>query len=485
MTRRLTLALILAVGIALTAPAPLSAQSAEPPAARVHVVQRGETLFSIARRYGLTVDAVTHANGLPDPRAIYAGQRLAIPGEGAEIDRAATAPYVVQAGDTLSAVARRHRTTWQALVQLNGMLSPDVLHVGQVIQVPAQGATRLEEMTLESESGIHVVRPGETLFRLALRYGVSPWTLAEKSNLSNPALIHRGQMLSIPGEGSTALPDPFVAVDVRPLPVVQGNTVVVAVRTAKPVALEGRLFDRPLRFGEQNGVRYGLTGVHVFTEPGLYDLRLTATDADGQTTEITADVVVEAGRFGYERIDVSGSLLDPDIVAAEKKRLDAVRQTFSPERRWQDTFGKPCAGNVSSYFGSHRSYNGSPYTSYHSGVDFRAPGGTPVYAPAGATVVLAEPLTVRGNAVILDHGWGVLTGYWHLSSMAVEVGQQIAPGDVIGRVGNTGLSTGAHLHWETWVGGVSVDGTQWWESFYPWPPAESSETARLQHLHEN
>ncbi len=475
MTRRSMIALVLVATLALTSLGFAPTQSAEPP--HVHVVERGETLQTIAQRYGLTVDAVTHANGLPNPRSIYVGQRLTIPGERNEVDREATAPYVVQAGDTLNALARRYHTTWRALAQLNGMLSPNAIHVGQVIRVPERDLN-----SAETKSGIHLVRPGDTLFRLASRYGITPWALAKRSHIANPALIYVGQLLSVPQGEERSLPDPFLAVDVRPLPVVQGKTIVVTVRTTKPVTLEGQLFDQPLRFGEQDGVYYGLMGVHVFTEPGLYELTITATDGDAQTTEITADVVVEDKRFGYERIDVSASLLDPNIVAMEKERLDAVRYTFSPERRWDTTFGKPCAGNVSSYFGSRRSYNGSPYTSYHSGVDFRAPGGTPVYAPASATVSLVEPLTVRGNAIVLDHGWGVLTGYWHLSSMAVEVGQKVEQGEIIGHVGNTGLSTGAHLHWETWVGGISVDGTQWWDSFYPWPTSKDDQPHGLQQL---
>ena len=95
-----------------------------------------------------------------------------------------------------------------------------------------------------------------------------------------------------------------------------------------------------------------------------------------------------------------------------------------------------------------------------------------MYAPAAGTIVLAEPLTVRGNVVFIDHGWGLLTGYWHLSTIETEVGQQVAPGDLIGRVGNTGLSTGAHMHWEMWVGGISVDGLQWLDEFYPWSESE-------------
>jgi murein DD-endopeptidase MepM/ murein hydrolase activator NlpD len=88
---------------------------------------------------------------------------------------------------------------------------------------------------------------------------------------------------------------------------------------------------------------------------------------------------------------------------------------------------------------------------------------------------MAEQLTLRGNAVVLDHGWGVLTGYWHLSAIEVQVGQKVAQGDLIARIGSTGLSTGAHLHWEMWVGGVNVNPLQWLEPFYPWPdPADAS-----------
>jgi murein DD-endopeptidase MepM/ murein hydrolase activator NlpD len=82
---------------------------------------------------------------------------------------------------------------------------------------------------------------------------------------------------------------------------------------------------------------------------------------------------------------------------------------------------------------------------------------------------------VRGNALVLDHGWGMLTGYWHLSTIEVHVGQRVSQGDLIARIGNTGLSTGAHLHWEMWVGGVNVDPLEWLEPFYPW--ADSPEAS--------
>ena len=75
--------------------------------------------------------------------------------------------------------------------------------------------------------------------------------------------------------------------------------------------------------------------------------------------------------------------------------------------------------------------------------------------------MLAERLTVRGNAVIIDHGWGVHTGFYHLSEINVVVGQQVQMGALVGRVGNTGLSTGAHLHWDMRIRGINVDPYEW------------------------
>ena len=80
--------------------------------------------------------------------------------------------------------------------------------------------------------------------------------------------------------------------------------------------------------------------------------------------------------------------------------------------------------------------------------------------PAAGLVAMAEPLNVRGNAVVIDHGRGIFTGYWDLSEIKVTVGQELRTGDLIGLVGTTGLSTGAHLHWELRIYGIAVDPMQ-------------------------
>jgi murein DD-endopeptidase MepM/ murein hydrolase activator NlpD len=141
----------------------------------------------------------------------------------------------------------------------------------------------------------------------------------------------------------------------------------------------------------------------------------------------------------------------------------------TPQPQWQGSFWYPVSPdvlNITSYFGTRRTYNHSEALSFHAGVDFGG-AGQPIFAPAGGTVVLAEPLTVRGHAVLIDHGLGLYSGYWHQSQIAVRVGQRVQPGDLIGYIGDTGLVTGPHLHWELRLNGLALDPLQWVQESIP------------------
>jgi murein DD-endopeptidase MepM/ murein hydrolase activator NlpD len=163
-------------------------------------------------------------------------------------------------------------------------------------------------------------------------------------------------------------------------------------------------------------------------------------------------------------------LLDPALVQAEREKVNAVFAGVGESRLWDGIFAFPLSGDLrtTAPFGQRRSYGGGPVTSYHTGHDYGADAGTPILAPISGTVALAEPLQVRGNVVILDHGLGVYSAFWHLSRIDVQAGQPVGQGEVVGLVGNTGLSTGPHLHWEMRVLGVPVDPIQWTRQ--PFPP---------------
>ena len=111
---------------------------------------------------------------------------------------------------------------------------------------------------------------------------------------------------------------------------------------------------------------------------------------------------------------------------------------------------------ISSPFGVRRFINGK-YTGFHKGVDFAAPVGTPVYAVLSGKVVLARFLTLTGNTVIIDHGWGLMTLYAHLSKIEVKEGQFVKQGTEIGKVGSTGRSTGPHLHFGVYIHDIAVE----------------------------
>jgi murein DD-endopeptidase MepM/ murein hydrolase activator NlpD len=158
------------------------------------------------------------------------------------------------------------------------------------------------------------------------------------------------------------------------------------------------------------------------------------------------------------------ALLEPARVEQETAMLRAAYGGFTPLRLWDGGFTRPSPAEISDVYGSRRSYQGGPTTGSHAGVDFGAVTGVPVLAAADGRVVLAQMMPVRGNMVILDHGAGVYTGYCHLASFSVEVGQDVRAGERIAATGATGLATGPHLHWEVVAGGMHVDGLRWLRS---------------------
>lgn len=203
-------------------------------------------------------------------------------------------------------------------------------------------------------------------------------------------------------------------------------------------------------------------GVHVLTSPGKYPLRVCLPSGPCQIKElpvIKKAYPVERIRFPAEKL----ALIRPEIVKEEREIVYRAYSKFSGKPLWFFPFSPPLEGElqITSHFGTLRAYGFSPPSDFHAGVDFRAEEGTPVYAPAPGRVVLARELVLRGKMVILDHGVGVMSGFLHLSEIKVTEGKEVGKGEMIGKVGNSGLSTAPHLHWEVRVNGVAVNPFTW------------------------
>ena len=208
--RRLQLLIVILFALASLAPSgqPALAQGGQ------HVVSPGETLFRIALRYGVSVDALASANGIYNTARIYAGQVLVIPtGNPAPVPAVAAAVpaaapgdglYTVQPGDTLNRIAQRFGMSVQGLMALNGIYDPNRILVGQQLRIsgaaPAVPAAPAAPAPAPAPGGerTHVVQRGEGLAQIGRQYGISWPTLAAYNGLANPNLIYAGMVLRIP-----------------------------------------------------------------------------------------------------------------------------------------------------------------------------------------------------------------------------------------------------------------------------------------------
>jgi hypothetical protein len=269
-----------------------------------------------------------------------------------------------------------------------------------------------------------------------------------------------------------------LSIEVTPTELVPAQAGMVYVSGRHPLNVSVQLDHQPLDvFWTGDG--YAALFAFGHEEPsGEHPMTVEAVDpvsGERQTYETT--ITVDEFSFTREYVQVPYSLIplfDPELNQAETDQLAAIFANVTYPEKWEWPYMLPVPGGIiTSRFGNDRSYNGGQWHSYHTGVDFRRASGEPVQATAGGTVVFADYLEVRGNAVVIDHGHGVFSLYAHLSEPQVAPGDIVQQGQTIGLAGATGRSGGPHLHFEIIVNGTLVDPIRWL-SLKPGfvPPAE-------------
>lgn len=192
---------------------------------------------------------------------------------------------------------------------------------------------------------------------------------------------------------------------------------------------------------------------------GDYPLSAALVGRSGETTTAELMLRVAYKERPEERLTLPERMVTPNAQDTERINREAAilneKYAERSARLWKN-FQPPVDDPVSSVFGKRRVLNGKP-KSPHSGTDYRSSSGTPVRAISGGRVVLAADLFYTGQTVVIDHGEGLISLYAHLSKLLVAEGQTLAAGDVLGKVGSTGRSTGAHLHLTVRLLGERVD----------------------------
>lgn len=277
--------------------------------------------------------------------------------------------------------------------------------------------------------------------------------------------------LSVPAESFSVSHPNGIEVQTTPGPVSNGHTVLLEVNTRNMIApIVGIMawhgekaipvYPHPLK---GPGIFIGFIGISYYQKPERGNVKLEWTNRSGYHF-LLIPIEITQGRFKKEKLRVPKSKVSPSKadrrrITDERYKIKNIYKTPHHSRLWNTAFAMPATGKVTSPFGSQRVLNGK-LKSYHSGVDFRASTGTPIYAANDGIVRFASNLFYSGNHLIIDHGLGLFTGYSHLSEFRVESGQMVHKGQEIGLAGSTGRSNGPHLHWGAKVNGISVDPLQ-------------------------
>ncbi|HKS56365.1 MAG TPA: peptidoglycan DD-metalloendopeptidase family protein [Steroidobacteraceae bacterium] len=200
-----------------------------------------------------------------------------------------------------------------------------------------------------------------------------------------------------------------------------------------------------------------IVGIPLATKPGAQTLRVTT---GAKTVEVPFQVTDKQYRTQSLTIKddrkVNPKPEDVKRIAEEQERSNVALSKFTTGATPVFALASPVEGTRSDSYGSRRIFNGQPRNP-HSGMDIAAAKGTPIRSPAAGTVVEAGNFFFNGNTLYIDHGYGLVTMYCHLTEIKVKVGDHLAAGDLIGTVGATGRVTGPHLHFGVALNRAMVD----------------------------
>jgi murein DD-endopeptidase MepM/ murein hydrolase activator NlpD len=251
------------------------------------------------------------------------------------------------------------------------------------------------------------------------------------------------------------VPPPQTTVGLRARAIRPGEVVFVTIHS--DTSPDVRAFDRGWTAFSIEPARWGaLIGIDLDTKPGRYDIAVRIGEG-----MVHRALTVQPRTFPTRRLTVDPDLVHPPPemearIAREARELREIWDHPGPRRLWTAPFAAPVPDPANSAFGTRSVYNGEA-RSPHAGADFLSPSGRPIHAPNDGRVVLAGPQYFSGNTVIIDHGLGLFSLLAHLSEIDVKVGDTVATGEVVGKVGATGRVTGPHLHWTVRLNNARVD----------------------------
>jgi len=272
-----------------------------------------------------------------------------------------------------------------------------------------------------------------------------------------------GVVLALLVAAAPAQAHDVLAVRWEPRVVRQGDVAMVFI-TGLPDAktVEGSLAGQSLTFFPYGDGYAALAGLDLEARPGMAAWRVGVVDAQDRPMKASGRLQIRARKFPVQRLTLPREMVELDAptlrrVEEESGRLRTLYATITPERLWRGRFTKPVGvPDAGEGFGARRIINGQ-VRAPHAGLDYSADTGTPVVAANAGRVALVADYFFPGRLVVLDHGLGLYTLYFHLEQAEVADGDRVERGQIIGRVGASGRATGPHLHFAAHLRQTRVD----------------------------
>ena len=424
-----------------------------------YAIQSGDTLGLIAIRFGVSVDDIIKINDLENPDALAIGTEIKIPGLEGISGKLET--RVIKLGEDLHQLSLRTAISEQQIAKMNRLTSSGEVFAGTTLIL-----TQPQSDDMFQPAGM--VNASLTLLEKSLQFDNNFWAILNQNQIVHSwDILPSQQVFSF--QSGQINPESTNQFELSPLPLVQGKTSQLTISNPIQNNISIKFNDQIIPAFSNNGGSIAFIGIPALMESGLYPLTITQTDSKGESSEFSQYVLVEPGAFIQESVTgVDSSTVDGSTIDQENQILTQYRST-NPNRLWNGSFqfpvDEPC---FASTFGNRRSYNNGTYFYYHTGMDFTVcANNLNIYAAAPGTVIFAGNLPIKGNFTLIDHGWGIYTGYAHQVEQFIKVGDTVEKGQRIGSIGNTGRSLGPHLHWEVWVNGTPVDPLEWVEKSFP------------------
>ncbi|PKM94323.1 MAG: hypothetical protein CVU84_12775 [Firmicutes bacterium HGW-Firmicutes-1] len=227
--------------------------------------------------------------------------------------------------------------------------------------------------------------------------------------------------------------------------------------SAENFSVTAPFYTNKIRFYKYKDGFIGLIPIYAWSTPGKYQVKAT----NSQTKLLTTlDVEILPKAFDVQYLKVAKSTVaikTTNNSAKDQVYFDAARANPIQEKLWDGAFIQPVKGKITTEYSATRYTNDNPTPSRHLAIDIANISGTPIMASNNGKVVLAKELIITGNTIVIDHGLGVFTSSFHLSKIQVKEGDFVKKGDIIGKMGSTGYSTGSHLHFAIWKDGTFLN----------------------------